>query len=104
MEESKTFWATNYVFGVTNNQKFSVTPHENTPAVLKEEMILEIDILIVESMEAVKDLGCLLNSIIHFYFHSCDGFEHDFIWNGVGKTSENTEADAGQILDIRYYI
>ena len=35
-------------------------------------------------MQAVKELDCPLNSIIYFYLH-CDGLEHDFKWNGVGK-------------------
>ena len=84
MEEYKTFRATKYVFGIKDSQSFSVTAHENTPAVVKEDMIMEIDRLILDSMQAVKDLGCPLNAIIHFYLH-CDGLEHDFIWNGVGK-------------------
>ena len=39
------------------NQTFSVTPHDNTPAVLKDAMILEIDRLILESMQALKEMG-----------------------------------------------
>ena len=35
-------------------------------------------------MEAVRDLGCPLNCIIHFYLH-CKGLDHDFVWNGIGR-------------------
>ena len=84
IEEFNKFRATKYVFSMTGDQKFSITAHKNTPEVLKEEMIMELDRLIVESMESVRDLGCPLNCIIHFYLH-CEGLDHDFVWNGIGR-------------------
>ena len=55
---------------------------------------MELDRLIVESMESVRDLGCPLNSIIHFYLH-CEGLDSDFVWNGIGRNLKTLR----QLLD-----
>ena len=38
----------------------------------------------LESMQAVADMGTLLDTFVHFYSH-CKGVEENFRWNGVGK-------------------
>ena len=77
------FRATKYVFEVSTDRNFVLTPHKNTPLAVKESMLWELEKLITESMSKIVEAGGSMSNIVHFYLH-CEGLSTDFKWAGGG--------------------
>ena len=74
IEEYSNFRATKCVFSMTGDQKFSITAHKNTPEVLKEEMIMELDRLIASGEYGSCSRFRLSSELYHTFLFALRGF------------------------------
>ena len=83
-EEFKLFRAHRYTFALHGTAEKDITIHTDTAAKELEDRSNVVKVLLQESFREVHEEGVPLTSYVHVYLR-CDGFQHDFIWNGVGS-------------------